>query len=208
VESKTINGELRMRTSVGSALLLALVLLGVSFASAQTQDSGLTTPETVKSSDFIRDFSSSRPVSLELLASASAGPLATPEPLAPPTPIIATPIVANRNGDLDKKWESRNKKIWYSLVGVNHVAAGFDAWSTRDSIQRGARELNPLLKPFATSNAMYAANQVVPFGMDYLGRRLMRSNNAFLRKMWWVPQTASAVCSLAAGIHNMGVNPR
>jgi hypothetical protein len=44
--------------------------------------------------------------------------------------------------------------------------------------------------------------------MDYLGRRLMRSNNAFLRKMWWVPQTASAVCSLAAGIHNMGVNPR
>jgi hypothetical protein len=208
VESKTINGELPMRTSVGSALLLALVLLGVSFASAQTQDSGLTTPETVKSSDFIRDFSSSRPVSLELLASASAGPLATPEPLAPPTPIIATPIVANRNGDLDKKWESRNKKIWYSLVGVNHAAAGFDAWSTRDSIQRGARELNPLLKPFATSNAMYAANQVVPFGMDYLGRRLMRSNNAFLRKMWWVPQTASAVCSLAAGIHNMGVNPR
>jgi hypothetical protein len=197
-----------MRTSVGSALLLAFVLLGASFASAQTQDSVLTTPETAKSSDFIRDFSSSRPVSFELLASASAGPLATPEPLAPPTPVLATPIVANKNGDLDKKWESRNKKIWYSLVGVNHAAAGFDAWSTRASIQRGAQELNPLLKPFATSNAMYAANQVVPFGMDYLGRRLMRSNNAFLRKMWWFPQTASAACALAAGIHNMGVNPR
>ena len=105
-----------MRTSVGSALLLALVLLGVSFASAQTQDSALTTPETAKSSDFIRDFSSSRPVSLELLASASAGPLATPEPLVPPTPIIAKPIVASKNGELDKKWESRNTKIWYSLV--------------------------------------------------------------------------------------------
>jgi hypothetical protein len=208
VTQKTANGEQRMRGKLGSAPLLAFVMLSALSVSAQTQESSLVAPDAARSSAYVRDFSSGRLGSLAFLASANAGPLATPEPVASPAPIIATPVIADKKTEADQKRESRNKKIWYSLVGVNHAAAGFDAWSTRSSIQRGARELNPLLKPFASSNAMYAANQVVPAGMDYLGRRLMRSENPIIRKMWWVPQTASAICSLAAGIHNLGVNPR
>jgi hypothetical protein len=64
------------------------------------------------------------------------------------------------------------------------------------------------MRPFANSNAMYAATQAVPFGMDFLGRRMMRSNNHVVRKLWWLPQTACTVASVAAGIHNMGVNAR
>jgi hypothetical protein len=89
---------------------------------------------------------------------------------------------------------------------MGHGAAGFDAWSTRQAVNRGARELNPLMAPFANSAAMYPAAQIMPFGVDYLAHRMMRSNNHVIRKLWWVPQTASTVASLAAGIHNMGVN--
>jgi hypothetical protein len=208
MSGETANGEQRMRGKLGSALLLAFVMLSTLLVSAQNQESAVMKPEAARSSAYVRDFSSSRSGSFDLLASTTAGPLATPEPLASPAPIIATPVIAEKKTEVEQKNESRNKKIWFSLMGLNHAAAGFDAWSTRASIQRGARELNPLLKPFASSNAMYAANQVVPFGMDYLGRRMMRSNNQVIRKMWWVPQTASAICALAAGIHNMGVNPR
>ena len=133
-----------------------------------------------------------------------------PTPLSNSAMFAINPVVAPVHPvkpTLEKE-NARNKKIWLSLTAVNHGAATFDAWSTRSAISRGAMEVNPLLKPFANSNAMYGAVQVVPFGMDYLGRRMMRSNNATIRKLWWVPQTASTICSFTAGIHNMGVNTR
>jgi hypothetical protein len=133
-----------------------------------------------------------------------------PTPLSNSAMFAINPVVAPVapvKPSLEKE-SARNKRIWLSLTAVNHGAATFDAWSTRAAVGRGAQEVNPLLKPFANSNAMYGAVQVVPFGMDYLGRRMMRSNNATIRKLWWVPQTASAICSLTAGIHNMGVNTR
>jgi hypothetical protein len=188
-----------MRMRVHS-FLVCVLLLGtlVSAQEAPTaEEQSATTSAT-----------SAEPANLGLIASASAGPLATPEPAIVSAPSAVAPVMITRQPETRKSNDSRNKKIWYSLVGVNHATAAFDAWSTRDSIQRGARELNPLLKPFASSNAMYAANQVVPFGMDYLGRRMMHSNNSVVRKLWWVPQTASAACALAAGVHNMGVGQR
>jgi hypothetical protein len=144
---------------------------------------------------------------LDLRASLDPVPLSKFHTLAITPAIVAAPVLPVKPKTVDNN-ESRKKKIWFSLSMVNHGAATFDAWSTRSAIGRGAQEVNPLLKPFATSNAMYAAVQVVPFGMDYLGRRMMRSNNSVVRKMWWLPQTASAICGLTAGIHNMGVNSR
>jgi hypothetical protein len=64
-----------------------------------------------------------------------------------------------------------------------------------------------LQRPFANSNAIYATTQVTPLIMDYLGRRMMRSRYPLFRRFWWVPQTASASVSLAAGIHNYRVVP-
>lgn len=98
-------------------------------------------------------------------------------------------------------------KRWLILSAAEHGAATFDAWSTRQVIMSGTgQELNPMLKPFANSNALYAAVQVAPFAFDYIGLRMMRSSHPWVRKMWWVPQAASTVTSFAAGAHNITVH--
>src|SRR5579885_2481756 len=84
--------------------------------------------------------------------------------------------------------------------------AAFDAWSTRRAISGGyGTEANPLLRPFAHSNALYVATQVSPALMDFLGKRMMTSRHAMFRKLWWLPQTAGAGLSFAAGSHNVAL---
>jgi hypothetical protein len=101
---------------------------------------------------------------------------------------------------------SRQRKIWYGLVAAGTAGAGFDAWTTRRAISSGyGQEANPFLKPFASSNAIYAATQVSPAFMDYLGRRMMVSPNPWVRRVWWIPQVAGTSMSFAAGAHNLGV---
>ncbi len=74
------------------------------------------------------------------------------------------------------------------------------------AVETGAgQEANPFLKPFANSTAIYAATQVSPAVMDYLGKRMMVSQNPALRKLWWIPQLMGSGMSFAAGAHNMGV---
>ena len=100
----------------------------------------------------------------------------------------------------------RQRKMWYGLAAAGHAAAGFDAWSTRRALSSGqCQEANPFLKPFANSNAIYAAIQVSPAFMDFLGKRLMVSQNPRIRKFWWLPQTAGASVSLLAGKHNLSI---
>lgn len=100
----------------------------------------------------------------------------------------------------------RKKRIWFSLAAVEHGAAAFDAWSTRRSLANGGRELNPLMKPFAHSNAIYAATQFGPLLFDYMGKRMMMSRSPLLRRMWWLPQVAGTAASLFSGVHNLGVH--
>ena len=102
----------------------------------------------------------------------------------------------------------RQRKIWYGLMAADHGAAAFDAWTTRRVISGNyGVEGDPLQRPFAHSGAIYATTQVTPILMDYVGRRMMRSNHSLLRKAWWVPQAASAAVSFSAGIHNYNVVP-
>jgi hypothetical protein len=102
----------------------------------------------------------------------------------------------------------RQRKMWYGLMAVSHVGAAFDAWSTRRAISSGyGQEANPFLKPFASSNAIYVATQVSPAVVDYLGKRMMTSQNPWIRKLWWFPQAAGASMSFGAAVHNMGVVP-
>ena len=100
----------------------------------------------------------------------------------------------------------RQRKMWYGLMAAGHAGAAFDAWSTRRAVSGGyGQESNPFLKPFAKSNAIYAATQVSPAFMDFIGKRMMTSQHSALRKMWWLPQMAGASFSFAAGAHNVGV---
>jgi hypothetical protein len=97
----------------------------------------------------------------------------------------------------------RQQKLWYTFMAVGHSAAAFDAYSTRLAISGNyGTEGNPLLRPFSHSNAIYAATQVSPAVMDYVGRRLMTSTHPTLRRLWWVPQVAGASFSFGAGMHN------
>jgi hypothetical protein len=102
----------------------------------------------------------------------------------------------------------RNQRLWIGLGIASHSAATFDAWSTRHAITTaGGQELNPMLKPFAGNASIYAAIQVGPALMDYVGKKMMYSRHSWVRRMWWVPQSASFASSLFCGAHNLGVHP-
>ena len=121
-------------------------------------------------------------------------------------PAAAFPIMPVKPARRQPYETPRQKKIWYGLMAASHAGAAFDAWSTRRAISGGfGTESNPMLRPFAHSNALYAATQVSPLVMDYLGRRMMRSELPLLRKMWGLPQSAGAAMSFAAGAHNVTV---
>jgi hypothetical protein len=98
-------------------------------------------------------------------------------------------------------------KMWFVLGAVEHGAATFDARSTRRNIMAGTmHETDPLMRPFANSNAMYAAVQVAPVLFDLLSRQMMRNSHSWVRKSWWVPQTASTVMSIFSGAHNVAIH--
>ena len=101
--------------------------------------------------------------------------------------------------------ENRSKQLaWKGLVIASSGAATFDAWSTRRAISNyGAQELNPMLKPFAGNGSIYAAIQVGPALMDFVGKKMMYSRHPWVRNMWWVPQSASFVSSIFCGAHNL-----
>ena len=130
-------------------------------------------------------------------------PKVKPELEPAPLRSAAQPFVAVRRQPVET---ARQRKMWFGLMAVSHAGAAFDAWSTRRAISGGyGQEANPFLKPFANSNAIYAATQVSPAVMDYIGKRMMTSQNPWIRKLWWFPQVAGGSMSFAAGVHNVGV---
>jgi hypothetical protein len=101
--------------------------------------------------------------------------------------------------------EQYPRRNWMLLSIAQHSAAAFDAYSTRQAIATGATETDPFLRPFSHSPAIYAAIQVGPAILDYAARRMQRSNNNFIRRNWWIPQSASTGMFLFSGIHNMNL---
>lgn len=98
-----------------------------------------------------------------------------------------------------------SRKSWMILSAVQHSAATFDAYSTRQAIGNGATEQDPFMRPFAGSPAIYAAIQVGPLLLDYAARKMQRSDHQWARKLWWVPQSASTAAYIASGVHNLNV---
>src|SRR5215472_5191872 len=106
-------------------------------------------------------------------------PKVTPEVKPAPLRSAGQPFLAVRRQPVETP---RQRKMWYGLMAVSHAGAAFDAWSTRRAISGGyGQEANPFLKPFANSNAIYAATQVSPAVMDYIGKRMMTSQNVAIR---------------------------
>jgi hypothetical protein len=116
---------------------------------------------------------------------------------APITSVRPATSWLSENPEASKKW-------WYGLAAAGSGAAVFDAWSTRRVITGGyGVEENPTLRPFAHSDALYAATQVSPLVMDLVGRWMMVSRFRMARRLWWLPQAAGSGVSVAAGVHNL-----
>jgi hypothetical protein len=98
-----------------------------------------------------------------------------------------------------------SRREWLALMVLEHGAAAFDAYSTREAISRGAKEEDPVMRPFAHSPAIYAAIQVGPALLDVLARHMQRSQYNFVRRTWWVPQSVSTGGSIFSGVHNLSV---
>lgn len=96
------------------------------------------------------------------------------------------------------------RRTWLVLGVAQHGAAFFDARTTRDSMAH-YRELDPFLRPFAHSAAIYPAMQIAPLGLDWLARRMATSRHRWLRRLWWVPQAAATAGFLWSGVHNMNL---
>ena len=166
-------------------------------ANGERQTLSVTLFDSTSRNSIVRAASPSAP---EPKVASEAEPAVLGLSAEPFQPVRAT---AGRPGE-----SPRQRKTWYGLMAAAHAAAGFDAWTTRRAISSGyGREANPFLKPFASSNAIYAAIQVSPSFMDFLGKRMMVSQNPWIRKVWWLPQTAGASASILAGRHNLGVVP-
>ncbi len=161
-------------------------------------------------------------ITSESADSANVSSLSTPLPAAP-TPKVRTdaeiepgiqpaaahaPMRGLKSATSRPVETSMQRKLWYTLSITGSGAAAFDAWSTRRAISSGyGVEANPLLRPFSHSNAMYAATQVSPLVMDFIGKRMMTSHRQWMRSLWWVPQSAGTSMSLYAGVHNTHLVP-
>jgi hypothetical protein len=103
----------------------------------------------------------------------------------------------------------RTNRLWSVLAITQHGAATFDAWSTRNALtQAGRAEEDPLLRPFAHSPLIYGAIQLAPTLLDFASRRMLRSEHHWVRRLWWVPQTASSAGFFYSGARNLNVHRR
>lgn len=157
----------------------------------------------------------------------SAGGAADPAPTAEPSALPAAPVPAadveqaqsletmrldplelGKSGKLKLVDETPSRREWLALGLAVHGAAAFDSYTTRQAIGRGAVEADPLMRPFASSPSIYAAIQIAPLALDYTARRMQRSENPIIRKMWWLPQSGGTAMYVFSGAHNLGVAGR
>lgn len=118
------------------------------------------------------------------------------------------PIQPTKPEEVKMAETRRYTKSWMALSLIQHGAATFDAYSTRQAVGHGAVEDDPLMRPFAHSGAIYAAIQAGPIAFDLIAHRMQHSEIGVVRRMWWVPQTISTATYLVAGVHNLNVAPR
>lgn len=93
-------------------------------------------------------------------------------------------------------------RAWVVLGLMQHGAAFFDARTTHDAMNH-YREVDPFIRPFAHSAALYPVMQIAPLGLDWLATRMATSRNRWLRRIWWLPQAASTAGFLWSGVHNL-----
>jgi hypothetical protein len=155
----------------------------------------------------------SSPDTVQPTAEANTALPAAPAPAPAPEASIVTPASMPLIKAADpmvisvKELQAENRRkllLWKGLVVASSGAATFDAVTTRYAItSTGARELDPLLRPFAGNASLFAAIQVAPALLDFASHKMIFSRHSLLRKTWWIPQSASFATSIFCGAHNL-----
>jgi hypothetical protein len=128
-------------------------------------------------------------------------------PAAPIAQPIASAVAPQHAPEFGGRITDAQQRKWLALAVAQHSAAFLDAWTTRRAItQKGAHELNPMLKPFSGNSSIYAATQAAPVLLNLLGHRMMTSHSSLLRHTWWLPQTLGAVASFSGAANNLLVH--
>jgi hypothetical protein len=181
-------------------LLATILLLGALPQSGELARSVANAPEAVT----VADAADAKELSAAHELPSMPKPKVDSEAVQPPS--VALPVQPMKPAYIRPR-ETRGQRVaWYSLMAAGHGAAAFDAYSTRLAISGNyGTETNPFLRPFSHSSALYAATQVSPALMDYIGKRMMVSETRWVRKMWWLPQAAGSGFSVFAGVHNLNV---
>lgn len=130
-------------------------------------------------------------------------------PIIPSHHLIAIKPGLSQDSDLPRAGahhglSPRQRKVWLLLGLTQHGAAFFDARTTRDAMTH-YQELDPALRPFAHSAALYPIMQIAPLGLDWLAIRMATSRHRWVRRIWWLPQTAAAAGFLWSGTHNLSL---
>jgi len=195
---------------------IMLVCCATAFPDSSPIPSKPTTPTPTSSEASTPEVNSERlqpalpdaPNAKILSVASSHGDATSPESLGSITPTSQPFSNAPIKSAVQGYETARQRKTWYGLVAASSGAAAFDAWTTRRAVSGGyGVEGDPILRPFAHSNAIYAATQASPAILDYLGRRMMTSQHEWMRRIWWVPQVAGTSFSLGAGLHNYRMVP-
>jgi hypothetical protein len=199
-------------------LLTAILLVFSAPQSANTAKAESNTPAAV--SEFSsNDSSLSQPlpsapepkiaVDVDAATGATGAGSVAPAVIEPRYTSSAPMSISPARAFIGRSYEtSRQRKLWYALSFTGAGAATFDAWSTRRAISQGyGVEGNPMLRPFSHSGMLYAATQVSPLVMDFVGKRMMVSRHTLLRKMWWLPQAVGSGVSVSAAVHNVRMVP-
>jgi hypothetical protein len=118
---------------------------------------------------------------------------------------VRIPTPSSKEYGIKEAMSVPSRRAWIALSIVQHGAAAFDAYSTRQAVGHGAVEDDPLMLPFANSPAIYVATQVGPVIFDLLARHMQHSEYPMVRRLWWMPQSMSAGLSIFSGVHNLGV---
>lgn len=183
-----------------NCLPIAVILLGAAAAHGQAKSQNQEWAEAASAKVLTAR------ASIDSSLNAGVAEPAVGLPTAVGLPLTPQPILKPTSKRAEIAPSVHELRVWKGLILAEHSAAIFDGWTTRQSVQSGnGYERNPLLKPFADSAAIYPMLQVAPVGLDFLSHRMMRSQNRFFRKTWWVPQLASTGASLWCGARNLRV---
>jgi hypothetical protein len=201
-------------------LLTAILLVFSAPESVNTAKAAINSPAPVSDNSAVNSFLSqplpSAPEPKIAADDANAVPVVaasnvTPEPagIEPRYTPSAPRAISPAKAFLGQPYEtSRQRTLWYALSFTGAGAASLDAWSTQRAISRGyGIEGNPMLRPFSHSGILYAATQVSPLVLDFIGKRMMVSQHPLLRKVWWLPQAVGSGVSFSAAIHNVRMVP-